>query len=688
MKRRFSILAFTLIAILGTIQAVISSAQDDPGEGPSRVLVAPVAASVPLRDDPIVGLLPALLAEAIGAGMPVAASLAHDLTPETLQALGLEGQGAPSAEALSAAAAAPALGKHDSIRILLLPEVEKTGAGYQIRIEWRDLPTGKRGSVSERAGSPAELIPAAGRAAAGAATAWRAVWKGPAAGKGAAQASVIPLSKLTSDRMDALAAWSKAGVAWSGGDVPAAEQWLLDALAADPGFDRARVDLAWIRLAQERRADAAALARDAMQGGRLAAPAAALASIIEAAAAQDAAALERLAATLEAEAPASPLGPMARGIALNLTGVHERAVAALDPIRLHRPNDPALLHQAGMAALGVADDYESVRLLARAARLWPQHDRIVMDLADAKLRARDMDGAGAVMQDWSRGFDPTRPPIWGGEWGPEDPPPTVRAAAILTLQGAIGSAVETLGKESSALSLSSAPVGVRMAVLFSLHELQMQLAWGPELEKQRWLNAARASLKALEEILPPGYKEARPWFLDRLSALLRVREGRLQEARDLREKILGGADLPGYDPAIEAEIQTAISLKEADTETYFAAAARAVAARDLLLDRYQVAQGHLMARAFDKTEEGFKIMEDRLRFWSAARRRDAYFWSPVGAALVPFIYYLGAETGVQSGQVAASRERFGIFLAFFRRPDTRLEDLAREAADRGAVPAW
>jgi len=675
------------LLLIATALPTVSEEAPSSG-GASRVLVAPVDASKSLEGDPIVEAIPALLSEAIGLRAAYPASLATDLSPSTIEHLELPEGALPTQESLSPSDAAEPLGTYGSIRILVQPELDASGNGYKLKVAWKDLAGGKKGSVSENAASKADIVGAVDRAAGSALSAWQAVWKGPAAGSKAPGQKRPGLEQVTSRSSAALSAWARARTAWSSGDVPSAERALDEALSADAGFDRARVDLAWIRLAEERNTDAEELVSAALKGSKLSPWSRAIASIIAAAAAGDVAVLDKIGNELAAVSPASPLGPLAHGLSDNIQGVHERAVAALDPIRFLMPNDPSLLHEAGLAAMGSGDDYESVLDLERAERLWPQHDRIQMDLAEAKLRAHDREGAQKVLDAWADRFDPANGPIWGGEWTSDDPPPPVRATAALTIQGAVSEAVDKLDRLSSKLAVSSAPVSLRLSVLTSLHELQKQLVLGSDMEKQRWLNAARASLKDIDSLLTPEQKKARPWFLDRLDALLRVMEGRLPEAREIRERILAASSMPGYDPGIEAEVQVAIALKEADTNTFFDAAQRAVKVRDLLSDRFRLLQGHLMARQFDPAEEAYATLTDRLRFWNGARRQDALLWSPLASVLIPYIYYVGAENAVETARVDDAKHRFGLFLAYFQRPDPKFEMFAREAANRGARPAW
>lgn len=671
-----------------------------PDEEPSRVLVAPLGAGGPAADDPlsqVMGCLPQLLAEAISADRRLTAALAYDLSPDTLEAMGL-GSGAdlpiPDPATLAAPGSAKALMEEGSVRVLVLPSVETAAADarktIQLTIRWMDLVAGKDGSVSGKAPDAVGLIDVAGRSARALKQAWSEGWKveGVAPGTAGAPPSAQNLGEITSKIPAALQLWARAGSAWNRGDVPAAEAALKAAFGADPAFDRAKVDLAWIRLAQGRTKEAAEQAGTASKGKRLSWAARALADVIRAAASGNPAALETVAARLDKESPSAPWGPLAAGLALNQKGEHYRAIAPLDSIRLHRPNDPAILHQAGMAALGQQDFDEAQEHLGRAAALWPAHDRIQMDLAESKVRAHDLEGARKTLEAWGQRYRAGDPPIWGGAYSYEDPPPIVRSQAVTLLTGSVTKAIESLDKQETLLEAASAPVPLRLILLRTMYELQSELAFGEEIPKHRWLNAARDSLNRLKDLTPPAEQKSRPWVLLRIEALLRVREGRVPEAKQIRERIAAASALPGFDPVALAEVDAAIALKEADTEKVFEARKRSVEARGSIEDLYELGQAYGVVGKWKEAEELVGKIEDRLETWSAARRTDAMLWSARSAVLVPFIYSLGGETGVWLGNPDASRKRFNIFLGYFKAPDDPFKPYAREAFDRGATPAW
>lgn len=684
------LLSLSLLAVLGPGKAL---AQEATADTAVRIFVAPAAAGNIQEPDPLAGALPALIAEAVEAGGLFMASRAHDLAPETREALGLTGDGIGDPKALEPKSSGPVLTAEEEVRLLILPSLKRKGSAekgpfsYQVSLQWTDLIAGEKGKASAKATGAAGLVDAVGEAVREARAEWSETWK-PGAAEPQTGVSARKLSESLSSSPEALAAWARVGALWAGGEAGDAEAALEEALASDASFDRARVDLAWIRLARDRRDEAATLAQEALKGGRLTGAARARAEVLEAAAREDGEALEALGERYRDSQPGAPWGWLASGLARNLSGEHERAVARLDRVRLHRPNDPALLHQAGIAALGSVDYFDAVVQLERAAALWPDHGAIQVDLAEAKLRSQDTDGALAVLKAWRDRFKPSDPPVYGDAWSFENPPPPVRAVEFLVLQGSIEKAVETLDKERQALEIGGAPVELLRAVLMTQHELQMQLAFGQIFFKQRWLNAARTSFAELQELFSDEEKKARPWVLDRMLAHIRVREGRVDEAEEIRDRILEMSGLPGYDPGIEAEIDAAIALKLAETSRQLEACRRGIEARGNLQDHFRLAQAHAITFDWDKTEVQYKILEDRLEFWSAGRRGDSLLGAPLTTALVPFVYQLGAQAGVHSGRAEDARERFNIFLAYFRNPDDVFMPFRKEALDRGARPAW
>jgi len=656
----------------------------------ARVLVAPLPATGPDLEGPFgdaVAALPALVAEAISADRDWVAAQTHDLSPDTRESLGLDPMAnGPLADAakLAEPGSVKPLAADGSIRILVLPAVESMGSPGKpeiaLTLTWRDLATGKTGAVREKAKDAKALIDAAGRAAAAAVRQWSP--------DGAPDRGAKDLAALTSKDPGAVALWARAAGAWNHGEVPSAESSLSKAIAADPAFDRARVDLAWIRLGEGRLKEARALAGAALSGKRLSGSARDLAEISAAAAAGDAAALETLGARLVGESPASPCGPLATGLALNLKGDHPRAIAYFDQVRLHRPNDPAVLHEAGIAALGQGDYFEARTELERAARLWPEHDRIQMDLAETLVRAHDIDAAGKVLEAWGQRWRPGVPPIWGGEWTYDDPPPILRSQMVNLLRGAVSKSIDSIGRQELLMEAASSSLPVELLVLRTMHEMQTELAFGDELWKQRWLNAARDSLARLKELTPPEEQKASPWVLLKLEALLRVREGRLPEARELREKIAASSSLPGFDPFALSKVDVAIALKVADTDKVFEIRKQAVETRGSIEDLYELGESYAITARWKEATPLVAQMKDRLETWSATRRQDAILWSPRGATLVPYIYSLAGETGVWLGDVDGSRKEFGIFLSYFTEPDLALKPYRDEAEGRGATPAW
>jgi tetratricopeptide repeat protein len=686
-----------LILIPAGASAVRSQADPQADAPPVRVLVAPPAAGAAGADAATAALaaaMPALIAEAISADGSYTASLACDLAPDALQSLGLAKDASPDAAVLSAATAAGPLSEDADVRILILPSIERIGSAaggssqLKLSIEWRDLVSGKKGSASETASQAAGLVDAAGKGADAARRGWAAEWKSAGPAKPAPAAPARTLSQITSKSPAALSAWAGARAAWHGGDVPKAEAALSEALAADAGFDRARVDLAWIRLGQERNDEAASLAEAALKGTALSESSRGWAAVTEAAGRKDAAALEALGKKLMHDAPSSPWGDLAMGWELNLKGEHDAAIAHLDAIRLHRSNDPSVLHQAGIAGLGASDPFEALTHLERAAALWPQHDQIVLDLAEARVRNHDLDGAKLTLQAWRERFKPTDPPTRGGEWSIEHPPPPVLALGVDLLAGALSKSIDKLERDAALLEAGKAPVATRVAVLHALHEMQTELAFGPELEKQKWLNAARESLRALGDLIPPEEQQRRPWVLLRLQALIRVQEDRLPEARQIREKIMESSALPGYDPAIEAEVEAAIALKQADTDKHLEACRRAVKLRGELPDLYRLGQGLSLAARWKEVIEPVRAIRERIETWNITRPRDALLASPKMSLLVPFAYSLGGEIGHWTGDLQMAREMWGIFLAYFRDSDEAFKPFYDEAINTGNTAAW
>jgi tetratricopeptide (TPR) repeat protein len=697
MKMSLGSIAVALLA--AGAPALAQTAAPPPGEAPTRVLVAPLPEGAATSDPigQVLAALPRIIAEAVSADTTRTASLAWDLPPDALASLGLGSASAaqaPGAAKLGSKDSVSALRDDGSVRVLLLPSFDpgdRAGdrAKGRLDLKWVDLVEGKEGTVTEKASDAAELIEAAGRAAMAAGRAWSASWKDDGAASGAGRrASVSRISEVTSRAPAALEAWARAGAAWNGGDVPAAESALDDALKSDASFDRARVDLAWIRLAEGRNKEAADLAGRAAGGKHLSASARALADVIVAAGTGSPDALEAVAGRLRSEPSSSPWGSLASGLALNLRGEGFKAIAPLDGVRVHRPNDPGILHQAGMAALGEGDYAEALTHLSRAATMWPAHDRIQMDLAETKLRAHDLPGADKVLEAWGERYRLGDRPIWGGEYTNEDPPPVVRSQMITVLTGAVSKAIDFLDKKSALLDAASAPAPLRLIMYKTIHTLQLQLAFGDEIQKHKWLDAARETFTRIRDLTPPEEQKNRPWILLRLEALLRVHEGRLPEAKELRAKVAAVSSLPGFEPVTLSEIDAAIALKEADTDKVFAAQKEAVERRGSLEDLYFLGQSYGIVGKWKEAEDYVTRMESRLDSWSVARRQDALLWTPRSALLVPFIYSLGGETGVWLGKVDYSRSQFGIFLAYFRAPDVPLQPFAREAVDRGSTAAW
>ncbi|MBI3448829.1 MAG: tetratricopeptide repeat protein [Acidobacteria bacterium] len=665
-------------------------------DAPSRILVAPLPEGSPAGADAVglmVSSLPTWIAEAISAEGRETASLAHDLSPDTTESLGLGGGPIPplaAAAKLAGADDAKALIGDGSVRILVFPSVASSAGKTTLSLRWIDLVAGKDGTVSATAANAAGLVDAVVKAVSSARDGWRRAFALPAAGA-AAKADRIasaPLGACASKLPEANAAWARAETAWNHGDVPAAESALTAALASDSAFDLARVDLAWIRFAQGRATEAAALASTAARGRRLTLTARARAEIIAAAAAGQPAELDALAPRLKRDLPGAPWESLATALSLNLQGEHYRAVAPLDIVRIHRPNDPAILHEAGMAALGLGDAAEAQELLRRVVAAWPAHDRAQMDLAEAFVRARDLDGAAKSLEAWAQGYHPGDAPVWGGAYTFDDPPPIVRSQVVSLLKGAVSKAIESLDKKESLYDAASAPAPVRVIVLQTLYDLQSELAFGGELQKQKWLDAARESFNKLRDVMPAGDRKARPWILFRMEALLRVREGRFPEARALREKIAAASAMPGYDAAALDDVDAAIALKDADTDKVFEVLNRAVESRGSVADLYALGQAYGVTSQWKKTREIVTKIEGRIETWSEARRPDALLWNTRTALLVPFIYSLGGEVGVWLDDVESSRKRFGIFLGYFKTPDEPFRAFADEASGRGATAAW
>ncbi|HZE88736.1 MAG TPA: tetratricopeptide repeat protein, partial [Verrucomicrobiae bacterium] len=505
--------------------------------------------------------------------------------------------------------------------------------------------------------------------------------------KGGGLASASP-GACASKSPAANAAWARAVAAFNRGDVAAAETGLAAALAADPAFDEARVDLAWLRFAQGRAAEASSLATQAAKGKRLTLTARARAEIIAAAAAGKPAELDAIAVRLKHEIPGGPWESLATALSLNIRGEHYRAIAPFDAVRAHRPNDPAILHQAGMAALGLGDATEAQEVLRRVVAAWPGHDRAQMDLAEALVRAHDLDGAAKSLEAWAQRYHPGDAPVWGGAYTFDDPPPIVRSQAVFLLKGAVSKAIESLDRRESLYDAASAPAAVRVIMLRTLYDLQSELAFGSDLQKHRWLDAARETFNRLRDVMPPDDQKARPWILLRMEALLRVREGRFPEARALREKIAAASAMPGYEAAAVDDVDAALALKDADTDKVFEVLNRAVAARGSVADLYALGQAYGVIAQWKKTQEIVTKIEGRIETWSESRRPDALLWNTRTALLVPFIYSLGGEMGVWLDDVESSRKRFGVFLGYFKTPDEPFREFADEASGRGATAAW
>jgi tetratricopeptide (TPR) repeat protein len=689
LPRLLSLLATAIFLVISLGVQPAAAQMDEGTRRADLVLVAPIKAAGNFKESDEASVLPNLIAEALGSDGDYKVLMARDLASQALMALQLPPGAVPTLGVLTPADAVPHL-LAAGVRVVLFPEISRVREGVEIEIEWKDLVGMTRGSVSQRASRDGAIINAAGRAASAARAGWETSWKSRARKGSTTDPGKSNLTELVSASMPAVLAWSLGRDGWSGGGVPAAEKNFEAALGHDPGFDLARVDLAWIRFGQGRLQEALELSGKAREGRDLSRAARATARIISGAAGgtEGAGALHKLGEELGTGLPGSWLGSLAEGIAFNLEGKHAEALTLMDESMAVRPNDPVVLHNAGMAALGFGDYFDSIEKLERVAAMWPEHDRIIMDLAEAKLRARDEEGAQEVLAGWAARFDPARAPIWGGNWSYREPPPPVCATALDLLKGSVESSAKSLEQLASRYKLAGAPVPTRIAVVRSLHEFQMALARGQELHKQRWLNGARRTLRELDELMNAGEKTSHPWVLSYLRARLLIREGRTAEAESLRVEIMKASQLPGYDPGLEAELDTTIAFKTADAERLFVAANRTVSRRGTLQDTYQLAQAYGIADKWDDVEIQFRVMKERIEYWSLNRREDSILSSPMNAGHVPFIYSVGAQSGVWRGEPDVARERFSIFLAYFSDPDPLFKPFYREALERGAHPAW
>jgi hypothetical protein len=219
--------------------------------------------------------------------------------------------------------------------------------------------------------------------------------------------------------------------------------------------------------------------------------------------------------------------------------------------------------------------------------------------------------------------------------------------------------------------------------------MQVFLAFGDrELIKQKWLNAARASMSRLQELIPEPEKQRRPWILLRMEALVRVREARVPEAREILERIASASGLPGYDPGVEAEVAGGIALKDAKSADHLDACRRGVAVRGSIEDLYRLALGYGISGRWKEADEQYLKLEERLDAWNGARRADALLSSVDVSVLVPFSYSIGGQCGYWRGDADLARVRWGKFLAWFRSPDEVFKPFRVEAMDSGSKPAW
>lgn len=657
-------------------------------EEPDRVLVAPADSGSGIRDEPLVQAASAVLAEVLAADGKVSAALLHDISVETMEALDFDLDDPPGPRRLTRSGVLEKLRSAEGIRVVLLPEIssERIGeeAGFEVGLRWIDTVKGDEGVMSDA--SPREAGPfldLLGRLAAQAHTGWRSGWSGSGPPPDPAAAAALTSSPR------AAADWALGRAAWCSGGVPRAEKALERALESDPEFGRAQVDLAWILLARGLAEKAGSLAAAAVEGGRLSTAALEEATLIRIASTGDGDALVELGAKLEREGPGFPRADLSHAMGLILRDEYAPSISLLDRVRRHRPNDPAVVHLAGIAGLGAQDYFEAETRLSRAAALWPGNELIRLDLAETAVRNRDLEGAAGILEEWAAGFHPGTPPVSTEHWSVANPPPPVRADAVHSLRGRISVAADELQARAAKLELDGAGWRIMVPVLYSLHGMEMQLSTlGAAREKQAWLNRARDSLRKLDAILPDEERQARPWVYDRLAALLRVREGRVQEAREIREMIMDASEMPGYDPGVEAEIDAAITLKEADAQGHFAACRRGIEVRGLISDHYRLAQAYAVVRDWPRLDDEYETMRRRLEEWSVLRRRDTFTWSPMESGYIPFIYYVGALARMNQGDAGGARSRFRTFLAYFKDPDPPYRVFRNDAADRGAKPAW
>ncbi len=652
-----------------------------------RLLVGPVSARSGLAEDPFVQAVPALIVEGISGEGSEVASQVHDLPPEAVTALGLKEGETLDARRLGRAGSVEVLRDKGAVGMLLLPEVSagkiEGTRGYEIEIRWIDLAHATEGLLRDSGVAGTGAIDAVGRLAAAA----RTEWKKSRGGDGIPPEEPA-LSRRVSPSPEALRSWAASRSSWNSGDPPAAVASLEEALRIDPAFDRARADLAWIRLAQGRRGEAGALAAQALEGRRLSQAGMEEAELTRAAAGGNGQVLLTLASSFAARSGGSPRTPLTRALGQILVEDYPPAIGLLDRARFERPNDPALLHLAGIAGLGSADYFEARERLSRAAALWPTHEIIMTDLAEAYARDLDFEGARAVLDGWIGRFKPGDKPGAGESWSVENPTPHVRAAALPMLTGNPRAALAGLESHLDAMEAAGAGLETRIPILYALHELQMWLLDdGNPRQRQEMLDGARESLRLLlEEWVTPEERARRPWLYDRLVARLRVREGRIDEAREIRDRIITSSGLPGYDPGVEAEIDAVIALKQADTENHLAACRRAIEVRGSLLDRYMLIQAYTMMRDWRALEEEYEVLAQRLADWSAARRGDALLYRPMSSGHLPIIYYTGAMARFNQGDGIGSRERFDAFLKYYREPDPIFYLMHGTAQNNGGPP--